>query len=81
MNPVSDVCVEVCVLTHLLPSLVPQAQERIVQSVPPVLVSLVIMETTSSSEREPVTTTAIPQTCFSQLDFSTAARAHLIEGE
>ena len=41
----------------------------------------VIMETTSSSEREPVTTTAILLTCFSQLDFSTAARAHLIEGE
>ena len=32
-------------------------------------------------EREPVTTTAILLTCFSQLDFSTAARAHLIEGE
>ena len=45
------------------------------------VVEMIWNDPAASSEREPVTTTAILLTCFSQLDFSTAARAHLIEGE
>ena len=62
MNPVSDVCV-LTVLTHLLPFSC--AGLRLLWRLP-----------AAQREREPVTTTAILLTCFSQLDFSTALLEH-----